>query len=49
MQEIKTKEDIYQCICSAASLGTLGLFVGSGFTKAILKEKETMLLNHNLS
>ena len=39
MQEIKTKEDIYQCICSAASLGTLGLFVGSGFTKAILKEK----------
>lgn len=36
MKTIETKEDIYKVICNASLLGTLGLFVGSGFTKSIL-------------
>lgn len=37
MKQIKTKEDVFRAICNASLLGTLGLFVGSGFTKAVLE------------
>ena len=36
MKPIQTREDIYRAICNASELGTLGLFVGSGFTKSVL-------------
>lgn len=36
MKTIEKKEDLYKVICNASLLGTLGLFVGSGFTKSIL-------------
>lgn len=37
MKEIKTKEDVFNSICNASSLGMLGLFVGAGFSKAIME------------
>lgn len=37
MISILTKDDIYRIICNASRLETLGMFVGSGFTKAILE------------
>lgn len=33
-----TKDDVFEIICKAARSDTLGLFVGSGFTKAVLKD-----------
>ena len=36
MHEIKTKIDVFDTICRAARLKNLGLFVGAGFSKAIL-------------
>lgn len=41
MKEIKTKEDIFEVICNASLLGNLGLFAGSGFTKAILENSKS--------
>lgn len=40
MSKSKTmsRDDIFEIICKAARSSTLGLFVGSGFTKAILKD-----------
>lgn len=38
MDTIKTKDDLYKIICNASFLGTLGLFVGSGFTKSVLED-----------
>lgn len=32
-----SREDIFETICKAARSNTLGLFIGSGFTKAVLK------------
>lgn len=37
MISISTKDDIYRIICNASRLETLGMFVGSGFTKSILE------------
>ena len=34
---ISTKEDLFQTICNASRLGTLGLFIGAGFSKALLE------------
>lgn len=38
MNKVKllSKEDVFETICKAARSNTLGLFVGSGFTKAVL-------------
>lgn len=33
---ITTKKELFQTICNAARLGTLGFFVGAGFSKALL-------------
>lgn len=33
-----TREDVFETICKAARSNTLGLFVGSGFTKAVLND-----------
>lgn len=32
-----SREDVFETICKAARSNTLGLFIGSGFTKAVLK------------
>ena len=40
MKKITTKEDVFRTICNASLLGTLGLFVGSGFTKSILEDND---------
>lgn len=31
-----SREDVFETICKAARSNTLGLFIGSGFTKAVL-------------
>ena len=31
-----SREDVFETICKAARSNTLGLFIGSGFTKAAL-------------
>ena len=38
MSKLKSisQEDVFETICKAARSNTLGLFVGSGFTKAVL-------------
>ena len=36
MKKLQSTDDVYNSICNASLLGTLGFFVGSGFTKAIL-------------
>lgn len=33
---VNTKTDLFQTICNASRLGTLGFFVGAGFSKAVL-------------
>ena len=32
-----TKEKVFEMICKATRINTLGLFIGSGFTKAVLE------------
>lgn len=34
---ISTRDDLFQTICNASRLGTLGFFVGAGFSKAVLE------------
>lgn len=41
MSDLNSREDIYKAICRASRLNTLGLFVGSGFTKAVLENDMT--------
>lgn len=38
MNNVTEIKDIYDIICSASMLGNFGLFVGSGFTKAIISD-----------
>ena len=38
-ENIRTKEDIFATICKASRAETLGLFIGSGFNKALLQDK----------
>ena len=35
-----SREDVFETICKAARSNTLGLFVGSGFTKAVLNNNK---------
>lgn len=36
--KIKTKEDLFETICNASNLDTLGFFVGAGFSKELISD-----------
>ena len=40
MEKIETKEDLFRLISKFSNLGVLGLFIGSGFTKAVVHNPE---------
>lgn len=37
------KQEVYRFISSAASYGNLGLFIGTGFSKAVLNDDENQI------
>ena len=37
MEKVKTKEELFRLISNSSNLGVLGLFIGSGFTKSVIK------------
>jgi hypothetical protein len=40
MRTYRSTNDVFDLLCTASMLGNLGLFVGSGFTKAALKDND---------
>lgn len=44
--EVKlTREKVYEMICKATRINTLGLFIGSGFAKAVLENSAKLLIS----
>ena len=43
MREIKTRDEAYRFLAEAAIYGNLGLFIGEGFSKAILNKPGGLL------